>query len=126
MEGLGEIVVGAGVEARHLLVPRAPRGEDQHRRGHPPLAPALQDRHPVDLGQAQVQDHRVVRLLLAEVERLLPVRGMIHRITGVRQRALKLAGDIGIVFDKQDSHSSSLCRRMRPDESIAPVRMNGT
>ena len=91
VEGLGQVVVGAGVEAGDLLAPGAAGGEDQHRSGHALLAPALEHRDAVDLGQAEVEHDGVVGLGLAQEMGLLAVSGVVDRIAGVRQRHLQLA-----------------------------------
>ncbi len=67
----------------------------------PASPPALQHRDAVDLGQAEVEDDRVIGLGLAQELRLLAVGGVVDRIVGVGQGALQLARQVGIVFDQQ-------------------------
>ena len=113
MEGLGQIVVGAGVKAGHLLAPGAAGGEDKHRRGLAVAPPPLQHRDAVDLGQAKVEDHRVIGLGVAQEVGLFAVGGVVDRIVGVAQRLLQLAGQIGIVFGEQNAHVMNLNPRPR-------------
>ena len=67
LERLGDIIVGPGIDARHLLAPAVARGQDQHRRLYVGPAPAFEDGQAVDLGQPQIEDDRVVGLGLAEI-----------------------------------------------------------
>jgi hypothetical protein len=106
VEGLGQIVVGPCVKAGDLLAPGAARSQDQHRRGDAVLAPTLQHRDAVDLGQAQIEHDGVVGLGIAQKLRLFTVRGVIDGITGVGQRQLELTRDIGIVLDDEYAHTA--------------------
>ncbi len=104
MEGLGDVVVGAGVEALDLVAPTIARGEDQHRHGAAGAAPRLQHRNAVHLGQADIEDHRVVGLALAEEMPLLAVEGAVDDVAGVGQRRRQLPVEIGIVLDDEEPH----------------------
>jgi hypothetical protein len=102
MERLGDIIVGAGVEAVHLVAPAIARGQDQHRHHASAAAPGFQHRDAVHLRQADIEDDGVVRLALAEVMAFLAVERPVDGIAGVRQRAGELAVQVRIVFnDKQ-------------------------
>ncbi len=91
MERLGQVVVGAGVEARHLFAPGPPRGQDQDRGGHVLLAPAFQHRDAVDLRQAQVQDDGVIGFGVAQEVGFLAVGGVVDGVAGVAEGQLQLA-----------------------------------
>jgi hypothetical protein len=108
MERLGQIVVRARVEPRHLLAPGPARGQDQDGSSLAVAAPALQHRDAVDLGQAQVEDHRVVRLGVAKEMRLLAVGGVVDGVVGVGQGLFQLPRQVRIVFRQQDPHGSAL------------------
>ena len=103
MEGLGDIVVGAGVEALHLVAPAVARGQHQHRHGAAGAAPRLDHRDAVHLGQADVEDDRVVGLGLAEVMALLAVEGAVDHVAGIGQRGRELAVEIGVVLDDEQA-----------------------
>ena len=105
MEGLRHIVVGAGVEALHLVAPAVARGEQQHRHGAAGAPPCLQHRDAVHLGQADVEDDGVIGLGLAEIMALLAVEGAVHHVAGIGQRGGELAVEIGIVLDHEEAHS---------------------
>ena len=108
VEGLGDIVVGAGVEALHLVAPAVARGEDEHRHGAPGAPPGFQHRDAVHLGQADVEDDGVVGLGLAEEVALLAVEGAIDHVAGVGQRGGELTVEIGIVLDDEETQREVL------------------
>ena len=112
VEGLGDIVVGSGVDALHLVAPAVARGEDQDRHRPPRLAPGLQHRDAVALGQADVEHDRVIGLGVAEEPALLAVEGAIDRVAGRFERSGNLAVEITVVFDNQQSHSKELFVRL--------------
>ena len=66
MERLGDVVVGAGVDAGHLVAPAVAGGQDQHRHLAAVAPPALDDADAVHLRQADVEHDRVVGLGVAE------------------------------------------------------------
>ena len=74
-ERLGDVVVGAAVDALHLLVPAAARGQHEHRHGQCRLAPARSSVRPSTLGQAEIEHDRVVALGLPEKVGALAVAG---------------------------------------------------
>ena len=63
VEGLGDVVVGAGVEALHLVAPAIARGEDQHRhRSGPPCArPRAPRRRRAWAGRCRARSRRRAR-----------------------------------------------------------------
>ena len=133
MERLGDIVVGAGVEALHLVAPAVARGENQHRHGAAGAAPGLQHRDAIHFGQADIEDHRVIGLGLAEIVALLAVEGAVDHIAGVGQRRGELPVEVGIVLDHEETQGNFLpvsarrraCRfrRRRSDGSLChPLR----
>ncbi len=104
MEGLGDIVVGAGIEALHLVAPAVARGEDQHRHLLALAAPGFQHREAVHLRQADIEHHGVVRFVLAEIMAFLAIMGAVDRIARIGQRFEDLAVEIGIVLDDEQTH----------------------
>ncbi len=106
MKRLGQIVVGAGVEARHLVAPGAARRQDQNRRRLAVTPPAFQHRDAVDLGQAEIENDAVIGLGVAQEVRFFAVRGMVDDIAGIAERSFQLARQVGIVFGKQDAQVS--------------------
>ena len=86
VEGLGDIIVGAGVKALHLVAPAVARGEDQHRHLRPALRQSSSTRDAVHLRQADVEHDGVIGLGLAEEPALLAVEGAIDGIARLLQR----------------------------------------
>ena len=66
MKGLGDVIVGAGVEALHLVAPTIARGQDQDRHGAAGPAPFLENGDAVLLRQAEVEHDRVIGFGVAE------------------------------------------------------------
>ena len=104
LERLGHVVVGAAVDALHLLVPAAARGQHQHRRGDARFAPVPQHRQAIHLRQTQVEHHRVVSLGSSQKLRLLAVAGHVDGVPGLAQHAAKLFSQNDFVFDDEDAH----------------------
>jgi hypothetical protein len=104
VEGLRHIIVGAGIEALHLLRPAVARGQNQHRRVLAAAAPGLQHGNPVHLRQAEIEDDRVIGFALAEIMRFLAVESLVDGIARLAQGGAKLAIEIGIVFDNEEAH----------------------
>ena len=123
MERLGDVVVGAGVEALHLVAPAVARGQHQHRHGAAGAAPGFQHRDAVHLGQADVEDHRVIGLGLAEIMALLAVEGAVDHVARVGQRGGELAVEVGIVLDHEETQGNS-SRSARVDD-LAAGRIDG-
>ena len=101
MEGLSDIVIGAGIEPLHLVAPAIARGEDQHGHGASLAPPGLQHRDAVHLRQADVQHDGVIGLAVAEEMSLLAVERAVDHIAGIGQRRRKLTIEVGIVFDDE-------------------------
>ena len=106
VEGLGDIIVGAGVEALDLVAPAVARGEDQHRRQPARLAPGLQHADAVALRQPDVEHDGVVGLGVAEKPALLAVEGAIDGVAGAFQRRGHLAVEVAVVFDNEQAHDN--------------------
>ena len=88
---LGDVIVGASVDALHLLVPAAARGQNQHRHLDTPVAPPAQQREPVDLRQAEIEEDRVVAFGLCQEIAALTVGRAVHDVAGVLQRRRELS-----------------------------------
>ena len=104
VERLGDVIVGAGVEARDLVAPAVARGEDKDRKHLARLAPAFQHGDAVELGKPEVEHNRVVRFGVAEEVTFLAVGRGIDDIAGIAQRLFQLALQILVVFHKQNAH----------------------
>ena len=104
VKGLGEVVVGAGVDAGDLLVPAVARGEDQHRHRAPAGAPAPEHAQAVEPRQSEIEHDRVEGFGLAQVLRVGPVAGLVDRVAGVFEPGAQLCAQQRVVLDEQDPH----------------------
>ena len=120
MKRLGDIVVGAGIEALHLVAPAVARGEHQHRHGAPGAAPGFDHRDAVHLRQADIEDDGVIGLGLAEIMALLAVEGAVDHIAGIGQGGGELTVEIGIVLDDEQTQFIPLS----PVEPLAVGRID--
>ena len=104
VKGFCDVVVGAGVEALHLVAPAVARGEDQDRHRALVAAPGFQHRDAVHLRQADVEHDGVVGLAIAEIVPLLAVESTVDHIAGIAQRSGELAIEIRIVLNDEQAH----------------------
>ena len=104
LERLGHVVVGAKVEALDLVLHAAPRRQHEDVRAQTVLAPTLQQRQTVFLGQHDVEDDDVVlggaRLEIA----FLTVGGDIDGEAFFFQPLPKGADKRFVIFDQQYAH----------------------
>ena len=102
LEGLDEVVVGAGVEALDAGLERVARGQDQDR--HVVVgAQRARDLEAVEPGQAEVEDHEVGRERAPVLQRGGTVGGGAHLVALHAQRALERLGDVLVVLDDEDA-----------------------
>ena len=117
-ERLDDVVVRAAVDPLHLLVPAAARGQDHDRHGETRLAPAPQQRQPVDLRQSEVEDDGVVAFGLAEKIGAFAVRGAVHGVAGRAERARRAVRPAAPRLRRPAlarARPPSLCRYSAPD-----------
>ena len=107
VEGLGDIVVGAGVHAGDLVAPALARGEDQHRHLALVAPPLLEHAQAVLLGQAEIEHDGVVRLGIAEKMPLLAVERGVDGIARIAQRGDELPVEVWIVLDDEKPQTRS-------------------
>ena len=115
LEGLHQVVVGAGVEALHARVHGVARGEHQDRHVAV-LAQPPADLHAVELGQAEVEHHGVGLEDAGLLERGLAVARHPHLVALHVERAAQHAGDVGVVLHHEHA---------RPRRSSADGREGG-
>ena len=120
-ERLGQVVVAAGLQAADAVVDRPPRAQNQHRRRDAAPAQLLDERQAVALGQHQVDDRDVVRLLGRRGQPRLAVGRVIHREARLAQPATT---NSAIVASSSTSSartraSAGLKGRAHPDERPA-------
>jgi D-alanyl-D-alanine carboxypeptidase/D-alanyl-D-alanine-endopeptidase (penicillin-binding protein 4) len=103
-EGLGEVVVRAGIEPANHVLHRVARGEHQDRRV-PPFAAQL-GRHlkSVLLRQHHVEQDHVVVVDVGEHGRLLAVGRDVHHVALFLQALLDEPGDLPVVLHDENFH----------------------
>ncbi|MDT4875979.1 hypothetical protein FQZ97_1113900 [compost metagenome] len=103
-EGLGQVVVGAAVQAQHALGHVGHGGEHEHGAGDVVLRQERDEREAVAVGQPAVEhDHVVGRAERGLLGRAQRARHIDHRLVLAQRRRERLR-QVGFVFDKQDSH----------------------
>ena len=115
-KGLRDIVVSAPVDPLHLLVPAAPRRQEQHGHRQALLAPSPQHREPIHLWQAEVQHHSVVALRPPKEVGALAVGGAVDGIPGLAEGGGQLPRQSCFILDYEHPHLTV----------IAQPNLNGT
>jgi len=126
VEGLGQVIVGAGVQPDDAIAHRAAGGQDQHGRGDVFAPGLLQDLQAVEPGQGQVEHDHLGRGVLPGRQRRAPVAADFHfhaaSLQGAAQRRLHRR----VVFDQQHfhgRHNTTLAVSPRPtDSAMTAVR----
>ncbi|MNI31423.1 hypothetical protein D3C73_853080 [compost metagenome] len=106
MEWLGQVVVGAGLEAFDAFGPGVSGRQDQHRRGQPRRAPLRQHLKPRHAGQTEVEDDQVVRLGAALMYRIATIGQPVHRIPLAIEAGQQFVGQGHMVFHQEQTHGS--------------------
>ena len=105
LEGLDDVVVGAGVETGDPLVERTTRRGDDHRRRKPGRPAPPQPIDAVAVGQAEIEDDDVET---GDVERRgggLEITDRVRREAAAPEAVDDEAGEPSIVLDHQCSHA---------------------
>ena len=103
-EGLHQVVVGPGVEARDAVRDAVARGQHQDRRPDAVVAQAPADLEAVDARQHQVEDDRVVLGRARHPEGVLALGGDVRGHPLLPQALADQAGHLGLVLDDQHAH----------------------
>ena len=101
VEGLGDVVVGPGVQAQHAVIDAVAGGEDQHGQAGNVRAGPGQQFHAVGAGQAQVQDDAVHCLRLQKRHGLRHAAGGADAVIELLELAGESVEQEGVVFDNQ-------------------------
>src|SRR3989304_620669 len=103
-KGLGEVVVGPGVEALYLVKERVAGGKENDRRCYAFFPQPLEYLDPVHKGQHDIEDYGVDRIGLGHVETLFPVMGHVNGVSRLFKTLLYYAGKVLFVFNKEYPH----------------------
>src|SRR5262249_52199301 len=107
-EGLGDVVVRARVQRLHLVGAVSAAGQDDDGRAGPAAQPA-DYLHPVQVRQAEVEDHQVRRAVAGPLQRLPAGGGRVHLVAAHPQVDPQRAQDLRLVVDYQNAgHVASL------------------
>ncbi len=104
VEGLEQVVVGAGLQPGDPVGHRVARGQHQHRQVDALLAQALQQAQAVLVGQAEIEDQHVEA---RHLEQRLGIGGAGHPVHGQAlgvEAGDDAAGDQVVVFGEQYMH----------------------
>ena len=126
MERLADIIVCARVEAADLVRPAVPCRQNEHGRRPARLTHAFQHGDTVLFGQANIEHDRVVWLRCGEEQALLAVERAIDDIASLLQSRDKLAIQITVILDDEQSQAFSLSAApyldARAGATMTPVR----
>lgn len=104
MEGLGEVIVGPGIQPQHLVVNFGFGGKKQHRNPVSPAAQLSEYRDAVFFGHHDIQNHPIVVVGLQILQCGLPVKNRIHGIVVPLQYSGQGFGKGLLVLGQQQSH----------------------
>ena len=110
LEGLGDVVVGAGVEPVDLVAVGGVAGEHQDRALDALLAQQAAELAAVHVGQADVEDDEVVVLLAGAGEAALAVAGLEDvELLGQHELVRQRLAQVGVVVHEEDLSSPPPC-----------------
>ena len=113
LERLGEVVVGAEVQARDPVLDRIAHGEDQHRHAGAARAQALQHLEAVHLGQSQVEQHQVELVRGEARSASWPLAARCTLCEDWSRARSTACGEHVVVLDQEDPHGRYLLRLRR-------------
>jgi hypothetical protein len=111
VEGLGQVVVGAGVQAQHPVAHGAARGEDQHRGAQALGARPRQHLQAVQARQAEIEQYDIRHRRAPAVQRTGAVAAHRHLHPAALEAALQGGLHRGVVFDQEQLHRGRIIRR---------------
>ncbi len=103
VKGLGEVIVGTGVEAGDAVLDRVECGEHQDRHAVAARADGAADIHAGHAGQQHVEDDRVPRTLLGEAECGAAGGRLLHVVVRLAQAAGDGGAQRAIIFGEQEA-----------------------
>jgi hypothetical protein len=113
MKWFRDVIVRAGVDPLHLLVPAAARRQHEHRHRQTGASPAIEQTEAVDARQAEIEHDGVVALGLREKVAALAIRRDVHGVAGFAERRCHMLSQTRLVFDDQHSHTLRVCTAAR-------------
>src|SRR6185312_7897606 len=98
MKGLGNVIVGSGLQTFNLVLPVIPSRQDQNRIGLARGAQPPDDFEAGQLGQSQVDDRNVERIFQACKDPLLAILRYVDCKAGIREARLQGVTKHDLVF----------------------------
>jgi hypothetical protein len=118
-EGLGQVVVGAGVEPAHHVLGGVTRGEHEDRRG-PALAAQLGGHlEAVLLGEHDIEQDDVVVVHVGQHRGLVAVRRDVHHVPFLLEPLLDESGDLPVVLHHENLHAPILWKAGEPGRNAS-------
>ncbi len=105
VEGLHQVIVGAGIQPRDAIVNGIARGQHENRRAETGAAQFAADRVAALQRQHHVQDDNVVRIDRRLIQGAFSVGRNIHRVSLLPQALGQESGDADFVFHQQNTHA---------------------
>lgn len=124
-EGLGHVIVGAGVVAADLVADGIAGSEQQDGGAHVGPAQALGHGEAVGLGQHDVQDDDVVGARPTVLHASLPIVHDVGGVAIVLKDAGQRLGEAGVVFHDQNVHGDPF-RKGPPPRAVVRRRLGGS
>ena len=112
LERLGQVIVGARIDALDPLQPGAAGGQHQDRHDAGLLPQAPHHGQAVELRQAEIEHNGIVILGRGAKPALLAVPGDVHHIAGLGQGARDIPGDGRLILDEKNPHQRLLIWRI--------------
>jgi hypothetical protein len=113
VEGLEQVIVGAGLQSLDPVRDGVTGGQHQHRQFEPALAPAHQQAHAVCVGQAEVEHAGVELRSSHRGVGELRVFHVVHREAVQAQARRDAARHQRVVFDQQNMQTETSSRKGR-------------
>ena len=101
-EGFRQVIVGASLKADQAVIQVPFGAQNDDGRGVAVLAQLLQQVHPIELGQHQIQQHQVVFGLGDVFKATETIVHVLDLEAGLGQTAQQKFGDFVLVLDQQD------------------------
>lgn len=120
VEGLGEIVVRAGVQSEHLVTEAVASREHEDPRAAPRRTELTAQREPVPVGQTKIEDHEMVARSDHQTPGLGQGLGQLHRVSVLGETALDHCSEGHIIFDHEDTHEASSSRETDEENVKTP------
>ncbi len=106
VEGLGDVVIGPGLQAFDLVLPIVARRENQDGVALVARPQAADDLEACDLRQAEIDDRNVQGIFESGEQRFLAIRRDIDGEAGVGEPVFQHVAQRSFVFDNQHAHGT--------------------